>query len=121
MAARSGRGADLSGERQVDPAFPLAPPARIHGSYQRRDLPGLVARYGISAWLIPSVWPETFSFTTHEAIATGLPVFAFDLGAQAEALRAAGLGANLLSLASSTGSGLADALLRALPAQGAPR
>ena len=74
---------------EVDPAFPLAPPARIHGSYERRDLPGLVARYGISAWLIPSVWPETFSFTTHEVLATGMPVFAFDLGAQAEAVRAA--------------------------------
>lgn len=74
---------------QVDPAFPLAPPAHIHGSYQRRDLAPLVARYGISAWLIPSIWPETFSFTTHEVLATGMPVFAFDLGAQGEALRAA--------------------------------
>ena len=71
----------------VDPAFPLAPPARIHGSYERRDLPGLVARYGITAWLIPSVWPETFSFTTHEVLATGMPVFAFDLGAQGQAVR----------------------------------
>lgn len=75
------------------------PPAIVHGSYEWRDLPGLVARYGISAWLIPSVWPETFSFTTHEAIATGLPVFCFDLGAQADALRGSlaqgGLGAIL--------------------------
>ena len=74
---------------QFDPAYRLAPPARIHGSYEWQDLPGLVSRYGISAWLIPSIWPETFSFTTHEALATGLPVFAFDLGAQGDALRAA--------------------------------
>lgn len=73
----------------LDPAFRLAPPARVHGSYELRDLPGLVARYGISAWLIPSVWPETFSFTTHEALATGLPVFCFDLGAQGDAVRSA--------------------------------
>ncbi|MBH1973905.1 MAG: glycosyltransferase [Rhodobacteraceae bacterium] len=73
----------------LDPAFRLSPPARVHGSYELRDLPGLVARYGISAWLIPSVWPETFSFTTHEALATGLPVFCFDLGAQGDAVRSA--------------------------------
>ena len=74
---------------QFDPAFKLPASATVHGSYELRDLPGLVERYGISAWLIPSVWPETFSFTTHEAIATGMPVFAFDLGAQGDALRAA--------------------------------
>ena len=30
------------------------------------------------------IWPETFSYTTHEAVATGLPVLAFDIGAQGE-------------------------------------
>ncbi|WP_022704468.1 glycosyltransferase [Pseudorhodobacter ferrugineus] len=73
---------------QLDPAFKLDANTTIHGNYERRDLPTLVARYGISGWLIPSIWPETFSFTTHEAIATGLPVFCFDLGGQADALRA---------------------------------
>ncbi|WP_090114977.1 glycosyltransferase [Limimaricola pyoseonensis] len=71
---------------QMDPAYPLTRPSRVHGSYELRDLPGLVARYGIECWLIPSVWPETFSFTTHETLATGLPVYAFDLGAQGEAV-----------------------------------
>jgi glycosyltransferase involved in cell wall biosynthesis len=37
---------------------------------------------------MPSVWPETYSFATREALATGLPVFAFDIGAQGEAVRA---------------------------------
>ncbi len=74
---------------QLDPAYRLSAPAQVHGSYEWRDLPGLVARYGITHWIIPSVWPETFSFTTHEAIATGMPVIAFDLGAQADALKAA--------------------------------
>jgi GT2 family glycosyltransferase len=71
---------------KVDPAFRLVRPARIHGGYDLDDLPDLVRRYGITMWLIPSVWPESFSFTTHEAIATGLPVWCFDLGAQAEAV-----------------------------------
>ncbi|MEM7238464.1 MAG: glycosyltransferase, partial [Pseudomonadota bacterium] len=74
---------------RVAPEYALASWAHVHGPYQIRDLPGLVARYGISAWLIPSVWPETFSFTTHEALATGLPVLAFDLGAQGAAVEAA--------------------------------
>ena len=71
---------------KVDPAFRLVRPARIHGGYDLAELPQLVRRYGITCWLIPSVWPETFSFTTHEALATGLPVWCFDLGAQGEAV-----------------------------------
>ncbi len=63
-----------------------------HGAYAVEDIPALVARYGITRWFIPSVWPETFSFTTHEALATGLPVYAYDLGAQAAAVRASGQG-----------------------------
>lgn len=73
----------------LDPVWPLATPAQVHGSYELRDLPGLVARYRITGWMIPSIWPETFSFTTHEALATGMPVISFDLGAQGDAVRAA--------------------------------
>lgn len=75
---------------EIDPAYRLPLPARKHGAYSVGDLPRLAARYGITCWLIPSLWPETFSFTTHEALATGLPVMVFDLGGQAEAVRAAG-------------------------------
>lgn len=70
----------------MDPTYRMAPPSLVHGSYELRDLPGLVARYRIGGWLMPSIWPETFSFTTHEMLATGLPVVAFDLGAQGEAV-----------------------------------
>jgi len=61
----------------------------VHGRYELSDLDRLVAHYGIACWLIPSVWPETFSYVTHEALATGLPVFCGDLGAQADAVRRA--------------------------------
>lgn len=73
----------------VDPAY--MPPASVvvHGNYQIDDLTALVARYGITDWLIPSVWPETFSYTTHECLATGLPVYAFDIGAQGDAVKQA--------------------------------
>ena len=78
----------------VDPDYSLAPSATIHGGYSVAELPDLAAQYGITDWLIPSICPETFSFTTHEALATGLPVWSFDLGAQGEAVaRATGQGA----------------------------
>ena len=50
------------------------------GTYKPADIPNLATLNRITHWLIPSIWPETFSYTTHEAIATGLPVMAFDLG-----------------------------------------
>jgi len=68
----------------VDPAYLPLPLAQVHGGYVLDKLPELVAQYGITDWLIPSIWPETFSYTTHEALATGYPVHAFDIGAQGE-------------------------------------
>jgi GT2 family glycosyltransferase len=73
----------------IDPGYGLPGSVPVHGSYILDDLPALAARYGVTHWLIPSVWPETFSYTTREALATGLPVLAFDIGAQGEAVRAA--------------------------------
>lgn len=73
----------------IDPSEPRHPAIAVLGEYKLAELPLLVKRHQITAWLIPSLCPETFSFTTHEALATGLPVFCLDLGAQAEALRAA--------------------------------
>jgi glycosyltransferase involved in cell wall biosynthesis len=73
----------------IDPNYPLPDTIALHGSYQVADLPNLVRHYGITHWLIPSIWPETFCYTVHEALATGLPVFAFGLGSQGDAVRAA--------------------------------
>jgi GT2 family glycosyltransferase/glycosyltransferase involved in cell wall biosynthesis len=70
----------------IDPAYQLPPSVPVHGNYRLEDLPALAARYGVGCWLIPSIWPETFSYTTHECLATGLPVFAFDIGAQGQAV-----------------------------------
>ncbi|NSX57042.1 glycosyltransferase [Parasulfitobacter algicola] len=74
---------------KVAPDYTMPATIQVHGAYDIRDLPDLVCRYKISRWLIPSIWPETFSYTTHEALATGMPVYCFDLGAQAEAVRQA--------------------------------
>lgn len=57
------------------------------GSYKQDALPGLLERDGINAILIPSIWPETFSYTTSEAILLGYPILCFNLGAQADRVR----------------------------------
>ena len=57
------------------------------GSYSRDNVFDLMATVD---WVVtPSIWPETFSFATREALATGLPVLTLKLGAQAEAAEAA--------------------------------
>lgn len=70
----------------IDPAYQPSPDTISHGRYTPSEIPALVDQYGINVWLIPSIWPETFSYTTHECIATGLPVMCFELGAQADAV-----------------------------------
>ncbi len=88
MPARK-RGFDMMLLGNIDPDYPLPLGFRVHGDYRPEDIPRLMRHYAITHWLIPSVWPETFSFTTHEALATGLPVLAFDIGAQGDAVAAA--------------------------------
>ncbi len=73
----------------IDPAYALPAHVPVHGDYEIAQISALIERYAITDWLIPSIWPETFSYTTHEALATGLPVYAFAIGAQGEAVAAA--------------------------------
>ena len=49
---------------------------------------------------LPAIWPETWSFALSDALNSGLPVVAFDIGAPGERLRALGRG-HLLPLAMS--------------------
>lgn len=57
------------------------------GRYKREDLPKIVEYYKIDIILVASVIPETFSYTTHEAIMMNLPTACFNLGAQAECVK----------------------------------
>ncbi len=54
------------------------------GAYRREDLPKLLARHQIDLICIFSIWPETFCYTLSEAVAAGVPVLAFDIGALGE-------------------------------------
>jgi O-antigen biosynthesis protein len=48
-------------------------------------------------WL-PSLWPETYSYTLSISLGTDCPVAAFDIGAIATRLRSRGMGENLMPL-----------------------
>ena len=56
----------------------------IHGRYDPRELPDLLAHYRARIVAFPSAGPETFSFTLSEAWAAGLPVIVPPFGALGE-------------------------------------
>lgn len=57
------------------------------GAYQAQELPKLIYENDIDIFLMPSIWPETFSYTTEEIIRMGMPIASFELGAPAERVR----------------------------------
>ena len=64
----------------------------ITGRYSEGEATHLLRRERPDIALLPSVWPETWSYVLDEVVAVGLPVVAFDLGAIAERVRATGQG-----------------------------
>lgn len=57
------------------------------GKYEKKNLPLIVKKKKITQFLIPSIWPETFSYTTEEIMQLGYPLTVFDLGAPAERVK----------------------------------
>jgi GT2 family glycosyltransferase len=55
-----------------------------HERYEKTDLPSLMEKNEIDLVLIPSIWPETFSYTAEEAMKMQLPIAVLDIGAPAE-------------------------------------
>lgn len=60
----------------------------VTGPYKANELPGLVSRYRPDLALLPSIWPETFSYTISECWQLSLPVIVGPLGAQRERVQA---------------------------------
>ena len=58
----------------------------IGGEYREGELPALLAAAGGDAIFFPAQVPETFSFTLSDALDTGLPIVATNLGALPERL-----------------------------------
>lgn len=59
----------------------------VTGKYTREQLPGFMYLYDIDVVFLASVWPETFSYTTEEAIKMQMPTAVFDLGAPTERVK----------------------------------
>lgn len=64
----------------------------ITGEYEAGELPALLAGFDADVAFLPSVCPETWSFTLSEAWRAGLPTVVFDIGTPAERVRATGRG-----------------------------
>ena len=62
------------------------------GRYTREEIPRLTLEQDIDMFLIPSVWPETFSYTTSEIISMGFPVAVLPVGATVERVKRYGKG-----------------------------
>jgi glycosyltransferase involved in cell wall biosynthesis len=67
------------------PVWPEVP-LTIGGEYREGELPALLAAAGGDAIFFPAQVPETFSFTLSDALDTGLPIVATNLGALPERL-----------------------------------
>lgn len=57
------------------------------GAYKNEELPRLIYENDIDIFLIASIWPETFSYTTEEIMKMGLPIASLDMGAPAQRIR----------------------------------
>lgn len=68
----------------VDSEFQNTPYLKLHGRFNHDDIANVLNAKEINCFLMPSICPETFSYVTQEMMATGLPIIAFDLGAQAQ-------------------------------------
>jgi GT2 family glycosyltransferase/glycosyltransferase involved in cell wall biosynthesis len=57
------------------------------GRYNRDELPQMIKDEKIDIFMIPSIWPETFSYTTQEIMMMEMPLMVFNLGAPAERVK----------------------------------
>jgi len=79
---------------------PMGSGIKVLGSYDNNNLAEVVRREGINVILISSIVPETFSYTISEAMKMGLPIVAFDIGAQGNRVKRYKMG-KVISLGSS--------------------
>lgn len=68
------------------------PNVTVHGYYRGGELPSLLQKHDVGLVIVPSIWPEAHCLVISEAWLAGAAVAAFDLGAQAERIRAHGGG-----------------------------
>ena len=59
----------------------------ITSDYSREYVDEYIQKYNIDFFFLPSIWPETFSYTTEEIMQLDFPLVCFNLGAQAERVK----------------------------------
>lgn len=74
-------------ERLLDTGF-----VEITGRYSEQEVTRLIRAQVPDFGFLPSIWPETWSYTLSQMWNANLPVVAFDIGAPAERIRATGGG-----------------------------
>jgi FkbM family methyltransferase len=57
------------------------------GRYEIERLEAMVVEMNVDVFLLPSIWPETFSFTADEIMQMGFPLIVFNIGAPAERVK----------------------------------
>jgi len=94
LAQRTGAALHIFGGGDEDVLRDLRsrPNVTVHGYYRGGELPSLLQKHGIGLVIVPSIWPEAHCLVISEAWLAGAAVAAFDLGAQAERIRAHGGG-----------------------------
>ena len=74
----------------IDDAALIGAGAFVTGPYQDAERDGLIARQRATVGFMPSIWPEPWCYSLTGLLDAGLPTVCFDIGAQAERVRAAG-------------------------------
>lgn len=64
-----------------------SPYLKVTGYFERKELENIVIENEIDVFLIPSIWPETFSFTSEEIMQMGRALAVFNIGAPAERVK----------------------------------
>jgi glycosyl transferase family 1 len=94
LARRTGAALHIfgGGDEDLLRGLRALPNVAVHGYYRGGELPSLLRRHGIGLVIVPSIWPEAHCLVISEAWLAGAAVVTFDLGAQAERIRAHGGG-----------------------------
>lgn len=58
-----------------------------HGKYNRDNIANLLKENNINLVCFFQIWPETYSYTVSEVVASGVPILSYDIGAGAERVK----------------------------------
>ena len=86
VAKQSGRLGLALNFRLIGYAYRSLEAVKTSGPYRSEDLPRLICDHGLDVIFFPTQCPETYSYTLSQALSSGLPIIAPDIGAFPERL-----------------------------------